>query len=101
MFAINGAALIPLTSILSFAIEEIALRVGETLGGLLHKVSFLPQLLLCAFLVFDGFAEVAKSAIVGTVTFYLLFTLGACKPSSPESIVVKLLTGPSILFWRH
>jgi hypothetical protein len=36
IFIINFVAIIPLAAILSFATEEIALRVGEVLGGLLN-----------------------------------------------------------------
>ena len=35
-FIINFIAIVPLAGILSFATEEIALRVGEVLGGLLN-----------------------------------------------------------------
>jgi Ca2+:H+ antiporter len=36
IFVVNFIAIIPLAGILSFATEEIALRVGEVLGGLLN-----------------------------------------------------------------
>jgi Ca2+:H+ antiporter len=36
VFVVNFIAIIPLAAMLSFATEEIALRVGETLGGLLN-----------------------------------------------------------------
>lgn len=36
VFIINFLAIVPLAGILSYATEEIALRVGETLGGLLN-----------------------------------------------------------------
>jgi Ca2+:H+ antiporter len=36
VFVVNFLAIIPLAGILSFATEEIALRVGEVLGGLLN-----------------------------------------------------------------
>jgi Ca2+:H+ antiporter len=36
VFVVNFIAIVPLAGILSFATEEIALRVGETLGGLLN-----------------------------------------------------------------
>lgn len=36
VFVINFLAIIPLAGILSYATEEIAMRVGETLGGLLN-----------------------------------------------------------------
>jgi len=36
IFIVNFIAIIPLAGILSFATEELAMRVGETLGGLLN-----------------------------------------------------------------
>ena len=36
VFIVNFIAIIPLAGLLSYATEEIALRVGETLGGLLN-----------------------------------------------------------------
>ena len=36
IFMVNFLAIVPLAAILSFATEEIALRTGETLGGLLN-----------------------------------------------------------------
>ena len=36
VFCVNFIAIIPLAAMLSFATEEIALHVGESLGGLLN-----------------------------------------------------------------
>lgn len=36
VFVINFLAIIPLAGMLSYSTEEISLRVGETLGGLLN-----------------------------------------------------------------
>lgn len=36
IFVVNFIAIIPLAALLGFATEEIALRTGETLGGLLN-----------------------------------------------------------------
>jgi len=36
VFVVNFIAIIPLAAMLSYATEELALRVGETLGGLLN-----------------------------------------------------------------
>lgn len=36
IFVINFIAIIPLAALLSYSTEEIALRVGEVLGGLLN-----------------------------------------------------------------
>lgn len=35
-FVLNFLAIMPLAALLSFATEELALRIGETLGGLLN-----------------------------------------------------------------
>lgn len=36
VFTLNFLAIIPLAAVLSFATEEISVRLGETLGGLLN-----------------------------------------------------------------
>lgn len=36
IFTLNFFAIIPLAAVLSFATEEISLKLGETLGGLLN-----------------------------------------------------------------
>lgn len=36
VFVVNFFAIVPLAAILSFATEEMALKLGETLGGLLN-----------------------------------------------------------------
>ncbi len=36
VFAVNFIAIIPLAAMLGFATEEIALRTGETVGGLIN-----------------------------------------------------------------
>ena len=36
VFVVNFIAIIPLAAMLSFATEEIAIRTGETIGGLLN-----------------------------------------------------------------
>ena len=36
VFVLNFFAIIPLAAVLSFATEEIAMKLGETLGGLLN-----------------------------------------------------------------
>lgn len=36
VFVLNFLAIIPLAALLSFATEELALKVGQTLGGLLN-----------------------------------------------------------------
>lgn len=46
IFVVNFIAIIPLAALLSYATEEIALRVGETLGGLLNaSFGYVPSLL--------------------------------------------------------
>lgn len=45
IFVVNFIAIIPLAALLGFATEEIALRTGETLGGLLNaSFGYVPQI---------------------------------------------------------
>jgi Ca2+:H+ antiporter len=59
VFILNFLAIVPLAALLSFATEELAAKMGETVGGLLNAtfgnaveliVSFLPPGVFCAYL---------------------------------------------------
>jgi len=48
IFIVNFMAIIPLTTILSYATEEITLRAGNILGGLLNVTfRYVSPLLIC------------------------------------------------------
>ena len=48
IFIVNFIAIIPLAAMLSYATEEIALRAGDTLGGLLNATfGYISPLLVC------------------------------------------------------
>lgn len=57
VFVVNFIGIIPLAAMLSYATEEIALRTGETIGGLLnatsgkHRIQKAPKLFLISVLV--------------------------------------------------
>lgn len=63
VFTLNFLAIIPLAAILSFATEEISVKLGETLGGLLNAT-------------FGNAVEL----IVGALTpfFFLFFSFRRC-----------------------
>lgn len=52
VFTINFFAIIPLAAVLSFATEEISLKLGETLGGLLNATfgNAVELIVRCAYL---------------------------------------------------
>lgn len=98
VFTLNFFAIIPLAAILSFATEEISVRLGETLGGLLnatfgnavelivssttpsercrpcllthHKVSIIA--------LQNNQIEVVKSSMLGSILSNLLLVMGMC-----------------------
>lgn len=50
VFTLNFFAIIPLAAVLSFATEEIAHRLGETLGGLVNATfGNAVELIVCLF----------------------------------------------------
>lgn len=49
VFTINFFAIIPLAAVLSFATEEISLKLGQTMGGLLNATfGNAVELIVCA-----------------------------------------------------
>ncbi|KAI8056853.1 Sodium/calcium exchanger protein-domain-containing protein [Syncephalis plumigaleata] len=68
VFIFNFLAIIPLASMLGYATEEIALRFGETIGGLLNAT----------FGNADGLIRVVQASLLGSILSNLLLVLGFC-----------------------
>ncbi|KAK3081064.1 hypothetical protein LTS18_010562 [Coniosporium uncinatum] len=79
VFVINFLAIIPLAGILSYATEEIALRVGETLGGLLNA-SFgnAVELIVGIIALVKGEIIIVQTSLIGSMLSNLLLVLGMC-----------------------
>ena len=79
VFAINAIAIIPLASLLSYATESVASKMGDTVGALMN-VTFGNAVELIVFiiaLVADE-VRVVQAAALGSILSNLLLILGMC-----------------------
>ncbi|KAI1382637.1 Calcium/proton exchanger [Hypoxylon trugodes] len=79
VFAINFVAIVPLAAMLSNATEEIAMRTGEVLGGLINA-SFgnAVELIVAIIALTQGKIKVVQTSLVGSILSNLLLVLGFC-----------------------
>jgi Ca2+:H+ antiporter len=79
VFSLNFFAIIPLAAVLSFATEEIAVRLGETLGGLVNATfGNAVELIVSIVALRAGEIEVVQSSMIGSILSNLLLVLGMC-----------------------
>jgi Ca2+:H+ antiporter len=87
VFVVNFIAIIPLAAMLSFATEEIALRTGETLGGLLNATFGNAVELIVAVMALTQKDEqgrpkpqvvIVQTSLIGSILSNLLLVLGMC-----------------------
>ncbi|KAK2595426.1 Vacuolar calcium ion transporter [Conoideocrella luteorostrata] len=79
VFTINFFAIIPLAAVLSFATEEISIKLGETLGGLLNATfGNAVELIVSIVALKDGQIEVVQSSMLGSILSNLLLVMGMC-----------------------
>ncbi|KAK7738938.1 hypothetical protein SLS63_002275 [Diaporthe eres] len=79
IFVVNFIAIIPLAALLGFATEEIALRTGETLGGLLNA-SFgnAVELIVAIMALVKGEVVIVQTSLIGSILSNLLLVMGMC-----------------------
>jgi Ca2+:H+ antiporter len=79
VFGLNFLAIIPLAAVLSFATEEIAGRLGETLGGLVNATfGNAVELIVSIVALRAGEIEVVQASMLGSILSNLLLVLGMC-----------------------
>ncbi|POR36239.1 Vacuolar calcium ion transporter [Tolypocladium paradoxum] len=79
VFVVNFLAIIPLAAMLSFATEEIALRTGETLGGLLNATfGNAVELIVAIIALLDDKVTIVKTSLIGSILSNLLLVMGCC-----------------------
>ncbi|KAI8963202.1 Calcium/proton exchanger [Daldinia sp. FL1419] len=79
VFVINFFAIIPLAAVLSFATEEISVKLGEALGGLLNATfGNAVELIVSIIALRDNQIEVVKSSMIGSILSNLLLVMGMC-----------------------
>ncbi|HYP21053.1 MAG TPA: calcium/proton exchanger [Chloroflexia bacterium] len=77
LFITASAAIIPLAKILGHATEELAVRVGSGIGGLLNATfGNAVEMIIAFFALQKGLYEVVKASITGSILGNVLFVLG-------------------------
>lgn len=72
-------AIIPLAKLLAWGTEELALRVGQTLGGLLNATfGNVVELIVGVIALVQCKLNVVQSSLVGSILSNLLLVLGMC-----------------------
>jgi Ca2+:H+ antiporter len=79
VFVINFIAIIPLAAMLSYATEEIALRTGEVIGGLLNA-SFgnAVELIVSIIALVKNQVLIVQTSLIGSMLSNLLLVMGMC-----------------------
>lgn len=79
IFIVNFIAIVPLAGLLSFATEEIALHVGESLGGLLNA-SFgnAVEIIVAVIALSKDEILVVQTSLIGSILSNLLLVMGMC-----------------------
>jgi Ca2+:H+ antiporter len=77
VFLLSGLAIIPLASIIAASTENISDRSGQVVGGLLNA-SFgnAPEMIVALIALSEGFDDLVKASIAGTIIANLLLALG-------------------------
>ncbi|KAL8305688.1 hypothetical protein RB597_003567 [Gaeumannomyces tritici] len=79
VFTLNFLAIIPLAAILSFATEEISVKLGETVGGLVNATfGNAVELIVSVVALRQGQIEVVQASMLGSILSNLLLVMGMC-----------------------
>ncbi|KAI1910343.1 hypothetical protein LOZ12_004680 [Ophidiomyces ophidiicola] len=77
VFVVNFIAIIPLAGMLGYATEEIALRTGETLGGLLNATfGNAVELIVSILALFKDEFVIVQTSLIGSMLSNLLLVMG-------------------------
>ncbi|KAF2265793.1 Calcium/proton exchanger [Lojkania enalia] len=77
VFVVNFIAIIPLAAMLSYATEELAIRVGETFGGLLNATfGNAVELIVSIQALIKDEITIVKTSLIGSMLSNLLLVLG-------------------------
>ncbi|KAL9080691.1 MAG: hypothetical protein Q9157_000578 [Trypethelium eluteriae] len=79
VFILNFLAIIPLASLLSFATEELAAKLGQTIGGLLNATfGNAVELIVSILALTQGQIRIVQSSMLGSILSNILLVLGCC-----------------------
>ncbi|KAJ5739945.1 hypothetical protein N7533_012729 [Penicillium manginii] len=79
IFVVNFIAIIPLAAMLSYATEEIAMRTGETIGGLLNATfGNAVELIVAIIALVKKEVIIVQTSLIGSMLSNLLLVMGMC-----------------------
>ncbi|KAK4193764.1 putative vacuolar cation/proton exchanger [Podospora australis] len=79
VFVVNFIAIVPLAAMLGFATEEIALRTGETVGGLLNATfGNAVELIVAVIALAKNEVVIVQTSLIGSILSNLLLVMGMC-----------------------
>ena len=77
LFIASALAIVPLAKLLGTATEELAVRTGPGIGGLLNATfGNATELIIAFFALQRGLTEIVKASITGSIIGNILFVLG-------------------------
>lgn len=80
VFSASAIAIIPLSSVLGHATEELSAHTGPTLGGLVNSsLGNLAELIIATLALRAGLVDLVKASITGSIIGNLLLVLGAAQ----------------------
>ncbi|KAF1992041.1 Calcium/proton exchanger [Aulographum hederae CBS 113979] len=79
VFILNFLAIVPLAALLSFATEELSVKLGQTLGGLMNA-SFgnAVELIVSIVALSKGQIRIVQASMLGSILSNVLLVLGCC-----------------------
>ncbi|MDO7676981.1 MAG: calcium/proton exchanger [Planctomycetota bacterium] len=77
VFALSLAAIIPLVEVMGDATEQLAAKLGPTIGGLLNSsLNNAPELIIGIVALSHGLGSVVKASLTGSILVNLMIGLG-------------------------
>lgn len=77
IFAFSALAILPLAGLIGHATEDLALRTGPSIGGLLNATfGNVTEMIIAIFLIMEGELAVVKASITGSIIGNVLLVLG-------------------------
>ncbi len=77
IFAASALAIIPLAGLIGEATEEVAVRTGPQIGGLLNAtLGNAAELIITIFALREGLVQLVRASIVGSILGNLLLVMG-------------------------
>nr|POE47245.1 vacuolar calcium ion transporter [Quercus suber] len=79
VFVVNFLAIVPLAALLSFATEELSVKLGQTIGGLMNATfGNAVELIVSIVALQKGEIRIVQSSMLGSILSNILLVLGCC-----------------------